>query len=74
MSNLTELNYDEAHKFVEKNKFRGFKWNGWDIIKWTKNSNGYFQTNGKFSDNEWGYETRIPLTENGTWKVLTKYV
>lgn len=74
MSNLTELNYDDAHKFVEKNKFRGFYWDGWTIVKWTSNPNGYTQTNGCFRNNEWGYQTRIPVTDNGTWKVLEKYV
>lgn len=74
MSNLTELDYDAAHNFVEKNKFRGFHWDGWDIVKFTANPNGYVQTNGMFRKDTWGYATRIKMTDNGTWKVLTKYV
>ena len=26
------LNYSEAHDFVEKNKHRGYFWNSWDIV------------------------------------------
>ena len=74
MSDYTELNYNEAHAFVEKNAFRGFYWDGWTIVKWTKNSNGYTQTNGSYRNNTWGYEARINLSDKGTWKVLTKYV
>jgi len=74
MSNLTELNYKDAHDFVEKNKFRGFYWDGWDMVKFTKNDNGYYQDNGMFRNNSWGYATKIKMTDKGTWKVLTKYV
>lgn len=74
MSNYTDLNYQDAHDFVSKNKYRGFYWDGWTIVKWTKNPNGYSQTNGSFKNNEWGYEVRIPVSNKGTWKVLTKYV
>lgn len=74
MESLTELNYDQAHAFVIKNKNLGFFWNGWDIVKWTKNDNGFMQKNGMFRDGQWGHSMKIPMTDNGTWKVLKKYV
>lgn len=74
MSNLTELDYDAAHNFVIKNKFRGFYWDGWDMVKFTPNPNGYVQENGMFRNNQWGFVTKIKMTKQGTWKVLTKYV
>jgi hypothetical protein len=74
MKNLVELNYEQAHKFVENNKTLGFFWDGWDIIKWTENENGFSQKNGLFRNNKWGHAMRIPFTDNGTWKVLERYV
>jgi hypothetical protein len=44
------------------------------MVKFTPNANGYVQTNGMFRNNTWGYATKIKMTENGTWKVLAKYV
>lgn len=74
MKNLVELNYEQAHKFVEKNKALGFFWDGWDIVKWTENENGFSQKNGIFRNSKWGHAMRISLTDNGTWKVLERYV
>lgn len=74
MSTYTELNYDQAHDFVARNKSKGFYWNGWDIMKWTPGPNGYMQKNGEFRNGTWGFTVKIPLAGNGVWKVLTKYV
>ena len=74
MPNYAELNYSEAHDFVSRNGSLGFYWDGWDIIKWTANPNGYTQKNGMFRNNEWGFFVKIPCTDQGTWKVLSKYV
>ena len=70
----TELTYNDAHEFVEKNSSLGFYWDGWNIIKWTENPNGYSQKNGAYRNDTWGFNVKIPLQDNGTWKVLTKYV
>jgi hypothetical protein len=74
MSTYTELTYAEAEKFVEKNLNKGFYWDGWNIIKWTENPNGFNKKNGAFRNGKWGFIVRIPLQSSGTWKVLTKYV
>lgn len=68
-----ELNYDQAHDFVEKNKKNGFYWDGWTIVKWTPNPAGYSQTNGMFRKGRWGYAYRYFLTKKGTWKISGKY-
>lgn len=73
-NNTVELDYGKAHDFVTKNTSIGFFWNGWDIFKWTENENGYMQKNGMFRNNKWGHAIKIPMTDNGTWKVLKKYV
>lgn len=74
MSNYTELNYQQAHDFVNNNQSLGFYWDGWDMIKWTPSPNGYSQKNGMYRNDQWGFAVRIPCTEAGTWKVLSKYV
>jgi hypothetical protein len=73
-SNKVNLNYEQAHKFVEKNKALGFFWDGWDIVKWTKNENGFTQKNGLYRNGSWGHSIKVPLNDNGTWSVLEKYV
>jgi hypothetical protein len=71
---LVELGYDKANAFVEKNKNLGFFWDGWDMYKWTPNENGFMQKNGMYRKNQWGHAMKIPMTDNGTWMVLEKYV
>lgn len=67
------LNYDEAHSFVNKNKKQGFFWDGYTIMKWTPNNNGYMQKNGMFRNNKWGYVLSYKLNKNGTWDLSDKY-
>jgi len=74
MPTYAELNYDQALAFVDGNVDKGFYWDGWDIIKWTPNPNGFSQKNGMYRNEQWGFSVRIPLTDQGTWKVLSKYV
>ena len=73
-NSLVELNYDKANQFVEKNKHLGFFWDGWTIVKWTNNDNGFMQKNGMFRNGSWGHAMNIPMTEQGTWNVLERYV
>lgn len=74
MKDLVELNYEKAHLFVQKNAKIGFFWDGWDIVKWTENENGFTQKNGMFHNNKWGHSMKIKMTDSGTWKVLKRYV
>lgn len=74
MRNMTELNWKEAHKLVEKNKKNGFFWDGWTIVKWSPGHNGYSETNGMFRNGKWGYANRYVLTKQGTWFIPSKYV
>jgi hypothetical protein len=72
MANIV-LDYSKAHEFVEKNKKHGFFWDGYTILKWSRNDNGYMQKNGMFRNNKWGYVLRYKLKNNGTWEVSDKY-
>jgi len=74
MKNMVELNYNQAHKFVENNKKTGFFWNGYTIVKWTPGHNGWRDPNGMFKNNKWGYVNNYKLTDQGTWWIPSKYV
>ena len=74
MSNIVELNYAQAHEFVEKNKNNGFYWDGYTIVKWSPGHNGFTQTNGLFKKGKWGYANKFMLSSRGTWKLPIKYV
>jgi len=67
------LDYKSAHEFVEKNKKNGFFWDGYTIVKWTRNDDGYMQKNGMFRNNKWGYILKYKLKDNGTWDISDKY-
>ena len=74
MKNVIELNYQQAHEFVNKNKRNGFFWDGWTIVKWIPGHNGYLQTNGMYRKGKWGFAFRYKLNSKGTWVIPTKYV
>ena len=66
---MIELNYKEAHKFVADNARKGYFWDGWQIVRWIPNDNGYTMKNGSFRNGKWGIEFRSDVSTNGTWKV-----
>ena len=74
MRNIVELNYQDAHSFVEKNTKAGFFWEGYTIVKWSPGHNGYVQTNGMFKNGKWGYSSKFTMTDKGIWMMPGKYV
>ena len=70
MSN-TFIDYDTAHKIVESNN--NLFWNGWDIIDWKANPDGFYKKNGMFLNGRWGITRKYSPGSNG-WKVPSKYV
>jgi hypothetical protein len=66
---MIELSYKEAHEFVSKNSQKGYYWDGYSIVRWVPNANGFSMKNGMFKNNQWGISFISPVTTNGTWKV-----
>ena len=64
-----ELNHDEAHEYVSTMSHRGFYWDGWDIVRWVPNHNGYSSKNGMFKNDRWGVTFRSKVSPSGTWRV-----
>jgi len=71
MANIS-LTYDQAHSLVEKHSKNGFFWEGYTLVKWTPNPNGYMQKNGMFRNNQWGFASKYQVTKNGTWEISEK--
>jgi hypothetical protein len=46
-------------------------WDGWNVIKDTKNPNAMFKKNGVFKNGEWFKRDTFPITENG-WNIPNK--
>lgn len=63
------LDYASAHEFVESNSYRGYFWDGWNIIRWVPNSDGYAKSNGMFRNGMWGFAYKFPMENNGKWTV-----
>jgi len=63
------LDYDQAHEYVDSMSHRGFYWEGWDIVRWIPNENGYSSKNGSFRNNRWGITFRTRVSPDGTWRL-----
>lgn len=66
---MIELDYSQAHDFVAKNARRGYYWDGWDIVRWVRNDNGFSMKNGMFKNGQWGISFRSTVSDKGTWRV-----
>ena len=64
---MLKLNYDEAQRFVDRNKFA--EWDGWDILVFKPNLRGYTDQQGVRKYEQWGYETRVPCNSEGQWLI-----
>lgn len=62
------LNYDQAHKFVEKAGDNTF-WDGWDIVIFTPRRGAVMSAKGVYRNGQWGTQTRTSCDNRGIWKV-----
>lgn len=58
------------HKDNKKESY----WDNYDLVVWTKNSNGYSDSKGLFRKNAWGIAERFKITKEGVWVLPKKYV
>jgi hypothetical protein len=70
------VNYEESEKFIADNRARGIdvSWDGWTMVFWKQNPNGFNDKNGAFKNGRWGVQSRISPNEAGQWGVPVKYV
>lgn len=70
-----QLDWNAAHRFVDERRNLGFnvKWDGWDIIFWSKTPKGFSHPRGSWRGT-WGIETRVSPDNSGTWRIPSRYV
>ena len=71
MLNLTELGVEV---FIKKAKNITPYWDNYDLVILRKDSGGFTNIKGMFKYKAWGIAERIAVTDNGIWKLPTKYV
>lgn len=70
------VNYNESDKFVSDQRARGVdvSWEGWNMVFWKSNPNGFNDKNGAFKNGRWGVQAVVEPDESGEWRVPIKYV
>ena len=68
---LTLKSLREAEKFVRRQKRLGadVRWEGWEIVFHRPADSAYFSKHGRFNSGQWGFENRVAVGSDGTWKV-----
>lgn len=68
---LTLKTLREAEKFVARQSGLGndVRWDGWDIVFHRPAEQGVYSKDGAFRNGVWGFENRVPVSEQGTWEV-----
>ena len=61
------LNLEQAELFVNNNKSAW--WENYDIIVWKENPGAWSKKNGLMRNGKWGNASRIPVSNNGTWRI-----
>lgn len=78
MPNNNVLDFNSVDSFVEKQKRRGIdvSWEGWDLVFWRENPDGFLNKNGVFNKKtgKWGIASRVTVNSSGNWRVPNKYV
>lgn len=44
------------------------EWEGWDVVRYTKNPSGYSSVDGAFKSGQWYKKTVFPITTEG-WNI-----
>jgi hypothetical protein len=57
------VNQDEMEEIVRSRE--DLEWDGWDIVKYTSNSNAMYANDGVFRYGKWMKKKVFPLTEDG---------
>lgn len=70
------LNFSQAHKFVREQRRLGndVRWENYDMVFWKPTHYGYTNKKGAYRNGRWGMESRVVVSDNGTWTVNSKNV
>lgn len=70
------LSHETVDQFVQQQTAAGMDvaWDGWALVFFKPNPNGFNDKNGAFKNNQWGVQARVDVDTDGLWKVPVKYV
>lgn len=70
------VGYSEVDSFVSDQRASGSDvyWDGWTMVFWRPNKNGYGDRCGSFRNGRWGVQARVDVESDGTYRIPTKYV
>lgn len=73
---MLNLTLKGVEVFIERSKTKNQDpfWDNYDLLIWKKNINGYTDKKGMFRKDTWGVAERIPVSDEGVWKLPVKYV
>lgn len=73
---MLNLTLKGVEVFIERSKTKNEDpfWDNYDLLIWKKNINGYTDKKGMFRKDTWGVAERIPVSDEGVWKLPVKYV
>lgn len=68
---LTLKNPKDAEKFVAKQNALGndVRWDNYDMVFFREAPQGVYSKDGAFRNGSWGFENRVPVSDDGTWGV-----
>lgn len=70
------LDFSAAHKFVREQRRLGndVRWENFDMVFWKPTHHGFTNKKGAYRNGRWGMESRVVVSEKGTWEVPAKNV
>lgn len=73
---MLNLTLKGVEVFIERSKQKNQDsyWDNYDLLIWKENPGGFTNVKGIFRKDSWGIAERIPVNNNGIWKLPKHYV
>lgn len=73
---MLNLTLKGVEVFIERSKTNKQEsyWDNYDLLIWKENPGGFTSVKGMFRKDSWGITERVPVNEQGIWKLPVKYV
>ena len=74
--NRVVVNNDTVDQFVSEQTRSGndVRWDGWSLVFFKANPNGFNDKNGAYRNGKWGVQARVEVDDDGHWRIPVKYV
>lgn len=70
------VDYNSIDTFVDEQTQRGndVTWDGYTLVFFKSNPNGFNDKNGAFKNGKWGVQARVDVDSDGLWRIPVKYI